>query len=80
MPKQYAIEHGAENNRWLHKIERGRSGEGSQQTNCYRPDLSAAMTFTKKAEAVAFARKWKARAWMIRNGEAVEQVWPEENA
>lgn len=72
MPKQYIVENGSENNRWLVKIDR----YAGDVTCVYRPGVENAMVL-KKAEAIAFARKWKARAWQIKNGLPDHQVWPE---
>lgn len=74
MPKQYIIENGAENNRWLYKIERRGTPE---QVNCFHPIIEDAVIFQKKEEAVAFAKRWKARAWQLKNGAPAKQVWPE---
>ena len=74
MPRQYIIENGAENNRWLYKIERRGTAE---QTNCYHPKIEDALIFNAKAEAVAFAKRWKARTWQLKNGAPAKQVWPE---
>ena len=74
MPRQYIIENGAENNRWLYKIERRGTPE---QVNCFHPIIEDAVIFQKKEEAVAFAKRWKARAWQLKNGAPAKQVWPE---
>ena len=76
MPKQYVIEHGTENNRWLCRIESaGRKGEG-EKTLSYRPRLEEAMIL-KKDEALAIARKWRARVWQLKAGTPEKLVWPE---
>lgn len=77
MPRQYIIENGAENNRWLYKIERAGRNRNGKRTCFYSPHIMDALVFKKKAEAVAFAKEWKARAWQIRGGVPVKQVWPE---
>ena len=74
MPKQYIIENGAGNNRWLYNIERRGTPE---QVNCFHPIIEDAVIFQKKEEAVAFAKRWKARAWQLKNGAPAKQVWPE---
>ena len=80
MPRQYVIENGAENNRWLHKIEHAGRNKDGEQTNSYRPGVEGAVVFDKKAEAVRFAQKWRGRVWMIRGGVPVKQVYPQANA
>lgn len=66
----YIIENGAERGKWLYKIA------GSLiQTYCYKEDISEALVF-KKVEAVAFAKKWGARVWLVKGGEPVKQVFP----
>lgn len=74
MPRQYIIENGAVDNRWLYKVERGRN-EAAGTTLFYRPSIKGAMTFSK-ADAVAFAKRWRARAWAVKAGQPVSQVWP----
>ena len=54
MPKQYIIENGAENNRWLYKIERRGTPE---QVNCFHPIIEDAVIFQKKEEAVVQTEK-----------------------
>ena len=76
LPRQYIIENGAENNRWLYKIERAGRNRNGERTCFYGPHIMDALVF-KKAEAVAFAKEWNARAWQIRGGVPVKQVWPE---
>ena len=77
MPRQYIIENGAENNRWLYKIHRAGNKETGETTCCYKPNIAEAMIFKKKAEAVAIAKKWRARVWQLKGGKPEKQVWPE---
>lgn len=74
MPRQYVIENGDVDNRWLYKVENGR-GENVGTTLFYHPSIQDAMTFSK-ADAVAFAKRWRARAWAVKAGQPVSQVWP----
>lgn len=76
MPKQYMIEHGKENKRWLYKIERGGRGQTAGRTCCYKPGAADAIRYTKIKEAVSFAQEWRARVWEISKGLPVRQVWP----
>ena len=76
----YIIEHGTENNRWLSGIRHDGKGVYHQQTNSYKPQIEEALVFEKRAEAVAFAQKWRGRVWMIRGGVPVKQVYPQANA
>lgn len=81
MPRQYIIEHGTENNRWLCKIEQpGTKDQHGALTNTYGPRVENAVVFTNEAKAVAFAKKWRGRVWQIRNGKPETQVWPETGA
>lgn len=75
MARQYIIENGAENNRWLYKIEHAGRNATGEQTNSYRPGVENALVFSKKAEAVAFAKRWKARAWQLKNGQPTKLVY-----
>lgn len=76
MPKQYIIEHGKENNRWLYKIEGGDRKNGGSKTRCFKPGVEEALVF-KKDEAITMAKEWNARAWQVKGGVPVKQVWPE---
>ena len=62
LPRQYIIENGAENNRWLYKIERAGRNRNGERTCFYGPHIMDALVFKKKAEAVAFARNEHAEA------------------
>ena len=77
MSRQYVIENGKENNRWLVKIDREGRGVYLTQTNHYRAGIEEAVLFDQKAEAVAFAKKWKARVWQLKGGMPSTLVWPE---
>ncbi len=74
--KNYMIEHGKFNNRWLVRIESAGGRNSGEQTFTYAAGAGKALRF-KKAEAVAFAKKWNARAWEVKAGLPVKQVWPE---
>ena len=74
--KKYMIEHGKFNNRWLVRVETAGRGSTGEQTCTYSANGAQALLFNKK-DAVAFAKKWKVRAWETKNGLPVKQVWPE---
>lgn len=76
MPRQYIIENGAQNNRWLYRVDHIGRKETGDTTCYYRASIVDALVF-KKAEAVAFAKKWKARVWQIKAGKPDKLVWPE---
>lgn len=76
MPRQYIIECGAERGRWLYKVEHIGKREAEQTTCFYKGQITDALIF-KKAEAVAIAKKWKARVWQVKGGQPIRQVWPE---
>ena len=80
MPRQYMIENGTENNRWLAWVDHDGKGVYHEQTNSYRPRIEEARVFTKRADAIAFAKRWKARVWLVKDGVPAEMVWPEVSA
>ncbi|MBR3742794.1 MAG: hypothetical protein IKN04_20445 [Clostridia bacterium] len=73
--KNFIIEHGTCNNRWLVRIENEGGEKGGEQTCTYAADGKAALRFNK-AQAVAFATKWKARVWQLKGGAPEKQVFP----
>ena len=74
----YIIEHGTDNNRWLSKIEHRHAGDWREQINSYRPQVEEAVVFEKRAAAVEFAKKWRARVWRVKDGRPDKMIWPEE--
>lgn len=32
----------------------------------------------KRADAIAFAKRWKARAWLVKDGKPETMIWPEQ--
>lgn len=77
MPRRYVIENGAENNRWLYKIERAGRSKAGETTCFYSPHILDAIVYKKKEEAVSIARKWKARVWQLKGNIPTKQVFPE---
>ena len=76
MPRQYIIQHGADDNAWLYRVDHIGKKEARETICYYRPSITDALIF-KKPEAVAFARKWKACVWQIKAGKPERLVWPE---
>ena len=78
MSRQYIIENGAENNRWLYKIDHDGKGIYSTETNCYRPDMTEALVFTNRTKAVAIAKRARGRVWRLKQGMPETLIWPED--
>ena len=76
MPRQYIIQHGVDDKAWLCRVDHIGKKETGDTTCYYRASIADALIF-KKPEAVAFARKWKARVWQVKGGVQIRQVWPE---
>ena len=67
--KQYIIENGGENNRWLVRIDQDMY---KQPVYHYAPDVRNAIRFANLKAALILARPFKARVWRLKNGEPVE--------
>lgn len=72
MASEYVIENGAESGCYLYKVE----DAGDDRTCFYRPQIEDAKIFNKKAEAVAFAKRWHAAVWLVKHGLPKKRVWP----